>query len=336
MKIIENFSLKELNTFGINSICKRYIEINSKSDIIEYFSSDNNSDKFLILSGGSNVLLPDYYSGDVLHIKLKGIEENKLSDTTSIFKVSAGEKWHSFVERTVKDGFIGLENLALIPGNVGTAPIQNIGAYGVEQNEHFQSLEGYNINTKRFETYKKEECEFGYRSSIFKHKLKGKFIITSAIYKLSKNEKLNLSYKELSNYLSDNNLEINSKNIFDSVIKIRQSKLPDPKLLGNSGSFFKNPIIPKSIFFKLKEEYDDLKGFEQNDGNIKISAGWLIEKAGLKGYRVGDAGVYDKHALILVNYGNANSKELINLSNHIISKVDSIFGIRLIPEVNII
>ena len=336
MKISENFSLKEFNTFGINSICKKYIEIGSEKDIVDYFTTKDSSNKFLILSGGSNVLLPDFYDGDVLHMQLKGIEEEKLSDTTSIFKVSAGENWHSFVKKTVEDGFIGLENLALIPGNVGTAPIQNIGAYGVEQDEHFESLEGFNINTKKFETYNKEECEFGYRNSIFKNELKGKFIITSVKYKLSKNNEHNLYYRELNNFLSDNNLKINSKNIFESVVRIRQRKLPDPKLLGNSGSFFKNPIVPKSIFFKLKEEYDDLKGFEQNDGNIKISAGWLIEKAGLKGYRVGDAGVYDKHALILVNYGNANSKELINLSNHIISKVDSIFGIRLVPEVNII
>lgn len=336
MKISENFSLKEFNTFGINSICKRYIEIDSEKDIVDYFTTKDSSNKFLILSGGSNVLLPDFYDGDVLHMQLKGIEEEKISDTTSIFNVSAGENWHSFVKKTVEDGFIGLENLALIPGNVGTAPIQNIGAYGVEQDEHFESLEGFNISTKKFETYKNEECEFGYRNSIFKNELKGKFIITSVKYKLSKNNEHNLYYRELNNFLSDNNLKINSKNIFESVVRIRQRKLPDPKLLGNSGSFFKNPIVPKSIFFKLKEEYDDLKGFEQNDGNIKISAGWLIEKAGLKGYRVGDAGVYDKHALILVNYGNANSKELINLSKHIISEVDSIFGIRLVPEVNII
>ena len=336
MKIIENFSLKEFNTFGINSICKSYIEIISEKDIVDYFTMVDKSNKFLILSGGSNVLLPDYYDGDVLHMQLKGIEEDMLSDTSSLFNVSAGENWHSFVNKIVEDGFIGFENLALIPGNVGTAPIQNIGAYGVEQDEHFESLEGFNINTKKFENYNKEECKFGYRNSIFKNELKGKFIITSVKYKLSKNNEYNLSYRELSNFLSDNDLEVNSKNIFDSVIRIRQSKLPDPKLLGNSGSFFKNPIIPKSIFFELKEKYDDLKGFEQNDGNIKISAGWLIEKSGLKGYRVGDAGVYDKHALILVNYGNVNSKDLINLANHIINEVESTFEIRLVPEVNII
>jgi UDP-N-acetylmuramate dehydrogenase len=336
MKISNNYNLKSLNTFGINSICKGYIEIYSEGDIVEYFTDYNKNNNFLILSGGSNILLPDYYNGDIIHIKIKGISENQITYNQSIFKVAAGENWHSFVEKIVEKGFIGLENMALIPGNVGTAPIQNIGAYGVEQDEHFESLEGYNINTKRFETYSKEECEFGYRNSIFKNKLKGTFIITSVKYNLSKNKEHNLSYRELNNYLSDNKLEINSKNIFDSVIKIRQSKLPDPNILGNSGSFFKNPIIPKLKFTELKEKYDDLKGFEHNDGNIKISAGWLIEKAGLKGYRVGDAAVYDSHALILVNHGIATSKDIIDVAYHVIEKVDMLFGIKLVPEVNII
>lgn len=336
MKISNNYNLEAQNTFGIKSICDRYIEILSENDIIEYFSELNSNKKYLILSGGSNMLLPDYFNGDVLHIKLKGIEKNKLSDTETLFKVSAGENWHSFVENTVFEEFIGLENMALIPGNVGTAPIQNIGAYGVEQEEYFVSLEGYNIESGEFENYSKQECNFGYRDSIFKNKLKGKFVITSVTYLLSTKNKHNTSYTELHNYLNENNLEINSKNIFDAVVKIRKNKLPDPKVLGNSGSFFKNPIISEDKFNELQKIYPNLNGYPQENGNVKISAGWLIDNAGLKGIKQGNAGIYDKHALILVNYGNATSDELIDLSNHVIEKVDMLFGIKLALEVNII
>ncbi len=336
MKISNNYNLEAQNTFGIKSICDRYIEILSETDIIEYFSELNSNRKYLILSGGSNMLLPDYFDGDVLHIKLKGIEKNKLSDTETLFKVSAGENWHSFVENTVNEKFIGLENMALIPGNVGTAPIQNIGAYGVEQEEYFVSLEGFNFESGKFEKYSKQECNFGYRDSIFKNKLKGNFVITSVTYLLSKKNKHNTSYTELHNYLNENKLEINSKNIFNAVVNIRQNKLPDPKILGNSGSFFKNPIISKSEFLALKEKYQALRGFEQADGNIKMSAGWLIDNAGLKGFKKGNAGIYEKHALILVNYGNATSSEVINVADFVIDKVDLIFGIKLVPEVNII
>jgi len=336
MKINNNYDLKAHNTFGIKSICERYIEILSENDILEYFSELNSNKKYLVLSGGSNMLLPDYFDGDVLHIKLKGIEKNKLSDTETLFKVSAGENWHSFVENTVNEKFIGLENMALIPGNVGTAPIQNIGAYGVEQEEYFMSLEGFNIESGEFEKYSKQECNFGYRDSIFKNKLKGKFIITSVTYLLSKKNIHNTSYSELHSYLNENKLEINSKNIFNAVVNIRQNKLPDPKALGNSGSFFKNPIISKSEFLILKEQYQNLRGFDQADGNIKMSAGWLIDNAGLKGFKKGNAGIYEKHALILVNYGDATSSEVIDVADYVIKEVDLKFGIKLVPEVNII
>lgn len=336
MKITKDYNLEPLNTFRINSICDRYIEIFSENDIVNYFSEKNQSNDYLILSGGSNMLLPDRYKGDILHVNIKGISEEKVSDSVSEFIISAGENWHSFVKQTVEEGFIGLENMALIPGNVGTAPIQNIGAYGVEQEIFFVTLRGYNIETGEFETYSKQECKFGYRDSIFKNKLKGKFIITSVKYRLNKHNRHNTSYNELLNYLTDNNLEINSMNIFNAVVNIRQMKLPDPKVLGNSGSFFKNPIISNNKFTALKVKHQELRGFEQEDGLIKISAGWLIDKVGLKGYRSGNVGVYDKHALIIVNHGGATSEEIINLSNHIINKVEMQFGIKLVPEVNII
>ena len=198
------------------------------------------------------------------------------------------------------------------------------------------SLEGFNIESGEFEKYSKQECNFGYRDSIFKNKLKGKFIITSVKYLLSKNNKHNTSYTELHNYLNENKLEINSKNIFNAVVNIRQNKLPDPKVLGNSGSFFKNPIISKRKFLALKELYQDLRGFDQADGNIKMSAGWLIDNAGLKGFKKGNAGIYEKHALILVNYGDATSSEVIDVADYVIKEVDLKFGIKLVPEVNII
>lgn len=336
MQIHNNQSLKKYNTFGIDAKCKRLIILESEEDVVDYFENHNKGSRFLLLGSGSNLLIKNDLDYDVLKPDMLGakkIDEDTISIT---LEAMAGQFWHQFVEYLVNNNYYGYENLALIPGKVGTAPIQNIGAYGVEQDQHFISLRGYNIELKHFETYTKEQCNFGYRSSIFKSELKGKFIITSVTYKLSKIDTPNLSYAELENYLAQNNLETNAKNVFEAVIDIRTNKLPSPSELGNSGSFFKNPIITKSEFDRILAEYPELRGFPQNDGSVKISAGWLIEKADLKGYRVGDAAVYDKHALILVNYGNATGSDIWQVAEHVIETVFEKFQVRLEPEVNVV
>ncbi|MFA7325556.1 MAG: UDP-N-acetylmuramate dehydrogenase [Candidatus Kapaibacterium sp.] len=336
MQIHHNYSLKKYNTFGIDAKCRRLIILESEDDIVDYFENNKKGSQFLLLGGGSNLLIKNDLDYDVLKPNLLGIEIVN-EDTTSItLEVMAGQNWHKFVEYSVMNNYYGFENLALIPGNVGTAPIQNIGAYGVEQEQHFISLRGFNIESKQFETYSKEQCKFGYRNSIFKSKLKSKFIITSVQYKLCKTDNPNLSYAELENYLTQRKLEVSAKNVFEAVIDIRSNKLPSPSKLGNSGSFFKNPIITQTEFDRISDEYSDLRGFPQNDGTIKISAGWLIEKAGLKGYRLGDAAVYDKHALILVNYGDAIGDEIWGIAEHVITTVLDKFQVRLEPEVNVV
>lgn len=336
MQIHNNHSLKKYNTFGIDAKCKRLVILESEDDIVDYFENHSINSPFLLLGGGSNLLIKNDLDYDVLKPDLLGINLIEEDFDSVTLEVMAGENWHKFVHYLVSNIYYGFENLALIPGNVGTAPIQNIGAYGVEQEQYFVSLHGYNIESKQFEIYTKEQCEFGYRSSIFKSKLKGKFIITSVTYKLSKTDTPNLSYSELENYIIQRRLEATAKNVFDSVIDIRSNKLPSPSQLGNSGSFFKNPIITQIDFNRISSEYSDLRGFPQNDGTIKISAGWLIEKAGLKGYRVGDAAVYEKHALILVNYGNATGDEIWGIAKHVIKTVFDKFQVRLEPEVNVV
>ncbi len=334
MVIEENKNLKEFNTFGINSIAKYFVTINNKNQLIELVN--NNifvSNKFLVLGGGSNVLLPDYYDGLVINIDIKLIELNTLKDYTFI-KVGAGEDWHKFLEFTVNNNLYGLENLALIPGKVGAAPIQNIGAYGVEQNQFFWECEVFDIESKTFKILNNLKCNFGYRDSIFKNTLKNKVIITEIIYKLLNKPNFNIEYQELKQAFEGK--LITSKDIFNLVSEVRKRKLPDPKALGNSGSFFKNPIISQSLLNKILGDYPEIKYFGYSGSEVKCSAAWLIEKVGYKGFRNGDAGVSPIHSLILVNYGNATSNEILSLANKIIGKVYKTFKIKLEIEVNII
>lgn len=336
MKIYPNHSLKNFNTFGIDAKCNRLIVLESENDVSHYIQDVKENNNYFILGGGSNLLIKNNLDCDVLKVNFQGKKIVDEEPSTITLEVMAGENWHKFIEFSVNNNYSGLENLALIPGNVGSAPIQNIGAYGIEQDLLFVSLRGYNIETNKFELYFKDECKFEYRNSIFKNELKNKFIITSVTYKLNKFESPNLSYVELEKHLNDKKLHPTSKNIFQSVIEIRQSKLPTPSKIGNSGSFFRNPIITNSQFEELLIDYPDLRGYQQNNNKIKISAGWLIEKAGLKGYRVGDAGVYNKHALILVNYGNASGEDIWQIAEYVIAEVNDKFNIKLEPEVNII
>lgn len=334
MIIEENKNLKECNTFGINSIAKYFVTINNKNELIELVTNDIFiSNKFLILGGGSNVLLPDYYDGIVINIDIKLIEVSTSEDFTFI-KVGAGEDWHKFVEFTVNNNIYGLENLALIPGKVGAAPIQNIGAYGIEQNQFFWECEVFDIESKTLKILNNKDCEFAYRDSIFKNKLKNKVIITEITYKLINKPNFNIEYQELKQAFEGK--DITSKDIFNLVTEVRKRKLPDPKELGNSGSFFKNPIITKSHLNEIIVDYPEIKYFGYSDSEVKCSAAWLIEKVGYKGFRNGDAGVSPNHSLILVNYGKATSKEILSLANDIIEKVYNTFKIKLDMEVNAI
>ncbi|MCX6146477.1 MAG: UDP-N-acetylmuramate dehydrogenase [Candidatus Kapabacteria bacterium] len=340
MIFVENFDLKKNNTFGVSAKAKYYCEITNEADFSELLYSDLfNNNKKIILGGGSNILFTKDYDGLIININIKGIDIVNNDKESVTIKVGAGVNWHEFVKFTVENHYYGLENLALIPGKVGAAPVQNIGAYGVEQESCYFEAEGIYIKAKAMQPISKGRAKFGYRDSIFKNKLKDEFVITSVIYKLSKLPKYNLSYKELENTLKSNKLEITQKNIFDCVVNLRTNKIPNPELIGNCGSFFKNPIISNEIADKLLENFPEAKTFDYLDGFKKVSAGWLIEQAGWKGKRLNensDAGVSENHALVLVNYGEASGAEILELSSKIIESVNMIFNIILDREVNIL
>lgn len=336
MEIKENHSLKNFNTFGVNSKSKYFVEIKSEDDLIKLFKTDvYSNNKRLILGGGSNILLKSDFSGLVIYINIKGKNYQNQGDYV-LASIKAGEIWHDTVLECTKNGYHGLENLALIPGKVGAAPVQNIGAYGVEQVEFVESVKGISLIDFGFRTLSPKECKFSYRDSIFKNELKDKFIITEVVYKLDKEFKKNFSYKDLSDRFA--NIENpDPMDVVKAVCEIRNSKLPDPEKIGNSGSFFKNPVIQKKLYDDIRREYPQFKGYNIGTG-IKVSAGWLIEMCGLKGVKLPntDAGIYDKHSLILVNNGNATGKEIYLLSEVIIKSVWKKFGITLEREVNVI
>ncbi|MGO1752066.1 MAG: UDP-N-acetylmuramate dehydrogenase [Psychroflexus sp.] len=335
MKTIKNKSLKELNTFGINVLAEQYISISKEEELQEVLRRIYASEIF-ILGGGSNMLLTKNIEKTVVHINLKGIEILEETDDYIDLKVAAGENWHQFVMFCVNHDYGGLENLSLIPGYVGTSPIQNIGAYGVELKDHFLSCRAIHRQTLDFKTFTAEDCEFGYRQSVFKNKLKDQYIITSVNFRLSKkNHKLILDYGAIKETLASRAISSPTiKDISDAVITIRSGKLPNPNELGNSGSFFKNPVISAEKFKKLSEK-ESLRYYELPDGTFKIPAGWLIDQVGLKGYRDEDAGVHKNQALVLVNHGNATGEDILNLSKFVQSKVKERFNIELQPEVNI-
>ncbi len=338
MEILNNYSLKQHNTFGIDAKADFYISVRNNDEIEELINTNIfQNNKYFILGGGSNVLFADDFKGLVIDINIRGIKILETKDDFVTIEVGAGEYWDDFVSICINNKFYGLENLALIPGKVGAAPVQNIGAYGAEQKDFFETLSGYNIEKKQFETLNHDECKFNYRDSVFKHELKNKFIITNVRYKLCKVEKINLSYKELSNEISMSNIEKpDAKIIYDTVRRLRTNKLPDYRLLGNAGSFFKNPIISSEKFNNLKSKYFEMQGYSLTDDKVKISAGWLIEQCGWKGKQIGNAGVYDKHSLIIVNHDNATGQEILNLSNQIKQSVWDKFDIQLENEVLII
>jgi UDP-N-acetylmuramate dehydrogenase len=337
MQILNNFSLKNYNTFGIEAKAKQFVSVSTINELKEILSNHKTEEKF-ILGGGSNMLLTQDIEALVIHINLKGKKVVQENDDFVWIECNAGENWHEFVLWTIDQNYGGLENMSLIPGNVGTTPVQNIGAYGAEIKDTFISCDALKIDSLNIETFSKEDCNFGYRESIFKQDVKDQYIITSVVFRLTKhNHKINIDYGDIKALLNDWNITNPTiKDVSNAIITIRQSKLPDPKELGNSGSFFKNPVVTKTHFEKVKKNFPDIKYFEVAPTLVKVPAGWLIEHAGLKGYRDGDAGVHKNQALVLVNYGNATGQDILALSKFVQKTVLDKFDIAIEAEVNVI
>jgi UDP-N-acetylmuramate dehydrogenase len=334
----QNISLKPFNTFGLEASAKYFVEINAVSELKEILQNPDFQliDK-LFLGGGSNILLTKDYEGLVIKINLKGIKKISEDESHVYIQAGAGEIWHELVMYCVENQYAGMENLSLIPGTVGAAPMQNIGAYGVEIKDIFEELQALNLETFEVETFKLEDCHFGYRESIFKHEAKGKYVITSVTFRLNKTPNFKVSYGDIQKTLEEMSVkELNIKAISDAVIKIRKSKLPDPAEIGNSGSFFKNPEIPKTQYDSLKEKFENIPSYPINENTVKVPAGWLIEQAGWKGFRDGQIGVHARQALVLVNYGGGTGKQIKALSAKIQASVSEKFGISLSTEVNFI
>ena len=332
----KDVSLRPFNTFGIDVKASGFIAIETVAQLQELMSLD---DHYFVLGGGSNMLLTQDIQQTVLHIALKGYEivDKNFTDNELLLKVAAGENWHDFVLYCIANNYGGVENLSLIPGNVGTAPIQNIGAYGVELKDVFYSCEAVSREDGRVRIFTLEDCQFGYRDSIFKGDLKDKYIITSVTFRLTKSlHKINTDYGAIYDTLSAKDIKSPTiKDVSDAVIAIRQSKLPDPKEIGNSGSFFKNPTINQATFTALRKQFPEVPFYPIAIDVIKVPAGWLIENAGFKGKRFGDAGVHDKQALVLVNHGNASGQEIWELAMKIQETVKERFGLEIVPEVNV-
>jgi UDP-N-acetylmuramate dehydrogenase len=337
MDILENFSLKKYNTFGIEAKASAFVAVHSVDELRQILQENPTKNKF-ILGGGSNMLLTQDINALVIHVDLKGKKIVKEDENHVWVESQAGENWHEFVLWTIHQDFGGLENMSLIPGNVGTTPVQNIGAYGTEIKDTFESCEAMEIATQKMRTFSYSDCNFGYRESIFKQEAKDQYIITSVVFKLTKkNHAINTSYGDILTELAKQNIsEPTLKEVSNAVIAIRKSKLPDPKELGNSGSFFKNPIVLKSDFEPIHAKFPEMKFYEVSETEVKVPAGWLIEQAGFKGKRFGDAGIHKNQALVLVNYGNATGQEILTVSKDIQQTVFEKFGIWIEAEVNVI
>ena len=337
MKIQENISLKPFTTFGIDKKAKFFTVVSSISELKAALTTASERQlPVFILGGGSNILLTRDLDELVIKQEIKGIRVVKEEDNEIWIEVGAGEVWHELVMYCIEKNWAGLENLSLIPGTVGASPLQNIGAYGVEIKDVFQSLDALHRETLEVHTFDREACKFGYRESVFKQALKDQYVITTVTFRLSKIPKFHLEYGAIREVLAANKIEQPSiRTISEAVIQIRKSKLPDPKEIGNAGSFFKNPTVPTTLFDALKATYPSIPGYPSSEG-VKVAAGWLIEQAGWKGKRVGEVGVHNKQALVLVNYGGGSGEEIKNLSQQIQRSVLEKFGIKLIPEVNFI
>jgi UDP-N-acetylmuramate dehydrogenase len=332
-----NTLLKTHNTFGINASASFFASFKSEEELLVLLKENKNHELF-ILGGGSNILFTKNFEGLVLKNEIEGFNTIQESDNSVLVEAGAGMNWHEFVIKCLDLNFGGVENLSLIPGNVGASPMQNIGAYGVEIKDVFEYLDAIHIKTGTLKRFTNEDCAFGYRESIFKNKFKGQYIICRVGFRLTKEHVINTSYGAINKELENQNiLNPNIKDVSNAVIAIRKSKLPDPNKIGNAGSFFKNPIIPRTTLTVLKEKYPSIPNYPAGNESVKLAAGWLIEQAGWKGKTFNESyGVHKNQALVLVNYGNASGNEILNLSNLIIEDVKEKFGVHLEREVNIL
>lgn len=334
MKISENQNLKDYNTFGMEVFARRFLQIENAGEVPALITEYLHQEPFYILGGGSNTLFTKDFDGSIVHPVFTGIEVVEQAWDAVVLRVAAGEPWDNLIQYCIRHELFGIENLTGIPGWVGSAPVQNIGAYGVEVKDTILKVEGYVISTGEPLTLSNAECRFAYRNSIFKQELKHDFIITHVWFQLSKKKHFTLSYQGLAKALEERELPLTLHSVSDCVRKIRDTKLPDPKIVGNGGSFFKNPMIPEEKYRKLQTNFPDLMAYDAPDGLKKLSAGQLIEKAGWKGKRMGNAGTWKNQALVLVNYGGATPKEVLEVAETIIHDVNSLFDITLEMEIN--
>lgn len=338
MEFKKEQSLKRFNTMGVEVSAKWMADIHSLNDLQEVIAwNQSHQEDILILGGGSNILFTKNFSGLVIHYLLKGIEIISENETEVFIRCSGGEVWHDLVMFSVNKNLGGLENLSLIPGSVGAAPIQNIGAYGVELKDTLVSLEAIDLKTGEVKSFSNSDCKFGYRNSVFKNEMKNQFLISSVTFKLKKNPThFNTSYGAIETQLKEMDVETPTvKAVSDAVISIRQSKLPDPAVLGNTGSFFKNPEVEKNVYEQIKIHHPNVPGYPAGD-KIKIAAGWLIEQCGFKGKRFGQTGMHALQSLVLVNYGNATGQDLYNTAKLVQQTVEEKFSVKLEMEVNIL
>lgn len=334
-----NVNLQSYNSFGFDAVAKYFVEINNISDLQQLIEvPEFRQEKHLILSGGNNILFTnDYFDGIVILMNNKGIEIIHEDGDDVIVRVQAGEDWPEFVKRMVAQGLYGVENLAHIPGKVGAAPVQNIGAYGMELKDSFLQCRAMDLSTGKMQVFTNEACRFGYRESIFKHELKGQYIIISVDFQLSKQGELKLEYGNIKAYLEQNGISSPTlRQLHEAICAIRDAKLPDVKKIGSAGSFFKNPVIEKEQFEMLQKQYPEIPHYPDAEGMVKVPAGWLIEKAGWKGWRDEHVGVYEKQALVLVHYGGGKGHDIVELASKIQKSVEEKFGIQISPEVNLV
>lgn len=334
-----NVNLQTYNSFGFNATTKHFVEINDAKELFRLIQSPEfKQERHLILSGGNNSLFTEeWFDGIVVYINTKGIDILHEDENEVVVRAQAGEDWPEFVKYCVSKGWHGIENLAHIPGKVGAAPVQNIGAYGMELKDSFMQCEAVELASGNKCVFTKDECRFGYRQSIFKSELKGQFLITAVDFLLKKNAPLHLEYGNIKSYLEQNGINSPTlQQLHDAICAIRDAKLPDVKQIGSAGSFFKNPVIPTEQFEALQEQYPDIPHYPDADGMVKVPAGWLIEKAGWKGWRNDHVGVYEKQALVLVHYGGGKGKDIVELAHKIQNSVEEKFGIKISPEVNFV
>ncbi len=337
MNIQQNISLLPYNTMGIDVVARSFASFSDADELSQLMEKRGAAVPTLLLGGGSNILFTKDYDGWVLKNEIKGMQVVAEDDHYVYVKAGAGENWHAFVEFCLQRNLGGVENLSLIPGNVGASPMQNIGAYGVEIKDVFQELEAFHLRDKKIQVFSLNDCDFGYRESVFKRRYRDQYVILSVTYRLHKTPQFNTSYGAIEQELERMKVQqLTIQAISQAVINIRRSKLPDPKDIGNTGSFFKNPSVPAAFYKELQGAFPGIVGYTNTDGTVKLAAGWLIEQCGWKGVRRGDAGCHTRQALVLVNYGHATGKEIYDLSEDILQSVRSKFGVTLEREVNIV